>query len=45
MYYCHCQTYRKANGSSFATNMIYLADKAAWTEICDGLPQMAESLS
>lgn len=111
MYYCHCQTCRKANGSSFATNMIvaaddfavvaggellsayesspnkhrhfcsncgspiyshgektrqvvsvrcgtldtvpsvrpsihfYVADKAAWTEICDGLPQVRESLS
>jgi hypothetical protein len=111
MYYCHCQTCRKANGSSFATNMIvtaddfavvaggellsafessankhrhfcskwgspiyshaektrhvvsvrcgtldtepsvrpsihfYVADKAGWMEICDGLPQVAESLS
>jgi len=26
MYYCHCETCRKASGSSFATNMIALAE-------------------
>jgi hypothetical protein len=26
MYYCHCGTCRKANGSSFATNLIVPAD-------------------
>jgi hypothetical protein len=26
MYYCHCGTCRKASGSSFATNLLVLAD-------------------
>lgn len=29
MYYCHCGTCRKANGSSFATNLIVPADDFA----------------